>query len=167
MMNIRNSLAGLLLLAFLAVPAFAGTAFQTGHDWAAWLLWASAAGLLVGTVTVTLKFQVPPAATLTSGVTAPTALQAGKINSLNAVVRMDDTETTAVITHNWALSSNGLALLYPLISWYWTTAGTGLISFALTDGNTVTVTKTTGTGSGGTFNVNLMHPHTIIGPSTS
>jgi hypothetical protein len=166
MTNIRNSLAGLLLLAFLAVPAFAGTAFQTGHDWTAYLLWASAAGLLVGTVVTTYKFQVPPATALTSGVTAPTAAQAKLINSINVVVRLDDTETTAVLTHNWALAANALALLYPLISWYWTTAGTGQVSFALTDGNTVTITKTTGTGSGGTFNVNLLKPHTIIGPST-
>jgi hypothetical protein len=79
---------------------------------------------------------------------------------------MADTETTTTLTHNWKLSTNAQALLYPFIIWYWTTAGTALISFALTDSSTVTITKLSGTGSGGTFNVILMKPHTIIGPAS-
>lgn len=115
---------------------------------------------------VTYKYQLPDDAALTSSATPPTALKAGVIVSLSAIVFMADTETTAVLTHNWKLSANALALLYPFIVWYWTTAGTAQVSFALTDSSTVTITKSTGTGSGGTFNVVLLKPHTIIGPSS-
>lgn len=169
MTNIRNSLAGLLLLAFLAtIPAFAGTAaIHHGYSIAGWLVIGITALGVIGNVVTTYNFQPPPATTLTSSTTAPTAAQAALIVRIAAVVFMADTETTTTLTHNWKLSANALALLMPDIIWYWTTAGTATVEFALTDSSTITITKASGTGSGGTFNVVLYKPHTIIGQSSS
>lgn len=167
MMTIRNSLAGLLLLAFLAIPAFAGTAeFRSDHT-ADWIVYGLSAIGLLGTVTITYKFQLPGASSLTSSITAPTAVQAASLSSLAMTVFMSDTEVSGTITHNWKLSTNALALLCPWPLWYWTTFGTAGISWALTDSSTVTITKLSGTGSGGTFNVILQKPHTFLWPSSS
>lgn len=167
MKKVLNSLAGLLLLAFLSVPVFAGTAqFRTNHT-ADWIVYGLSAIGIVGTVTITYKFQLPASAALTSGITAPTAVQALAISAFGVIVFMSDTEISGTITHNWKLSTNAQALLCPWINWYWTTYGTAGISFALTDSSTVTITKLSGTGAGGTFNVLIQKPNSILYPSTS
>lgn len=116
---------------------------------------ASTVALALG-VTVTYAYPV-------AGGTAPTSKQAKRRNMLTATVIMADGETAAVVTHNWGLSNAELADLFPVVTWNYVTPGTSpaLLSFSRAT-NAVTINKGTGTGSGGTFEVNLERPHTII-----
>jgi hypothetical protein len=97
------------------------------------------------------------------GLVAPTATQSQTVNAVCAQVFMDDTDTTATITHNFGLTTAQLACLFPFIQWYvdtfknpstaiypvlnWTRAA-----------NTVTITKVSATSSGGTYNVIIRRP---------
>ena len=98
-------------------------------------------------------------ATPVSGTVAPTATQAVG-NSLTCQVGMADADTTATITHNWGLTAANNTALYPWINWYLSTAGTAIpiLSFALST-NTVTITKASAAGSGGTYNVVVQRPY--------
>ena len=99
-----------------------------------------------------------------AGASAPTAAKAARFNLLTATVNMADGDTTATITHNWRLSTAKLAKLFPLVTVYAAVAGTAaaILSVALTDSLTVTLTKVSAAGSGGTFVVILQRPHTIV-----
>lgn len=99
-----------------------------------------------------------------SGNTAPTAVQAFNSNMLTANVVMVDADTTAVLTHNWNLSTAQLANLWPTIQYYAGVAGTvvPILSFALTNSVSVTMTKVSASGSNGTYVVILMRPHSLI-----
>lgn len=107
--------------------------------------------------TVTYNFPV-------AGATAPTVAQAAGCNSLTCQVNMADADTTGTITHNWQLTTAQLANLWPLISVRGQDSGTGspVLSFALTNSVAVTVTKQTNAGSGGTYVVTLLRPHSMI-----
>ena len=98
------------------------------------------------------------------GTTAPTAIQASVVSSLTCQVSMGDTDTTGVIAHNWGLSAAQNTALQPWIVGPWLqTPGTAvpILSFALST-NTVTITKVSATGSGGTYVVTLQRPNTIV-----
>ena len=92
--------------------------------------------------------------------TFPTSAQAFDCNTqINRCV-FADTDTTLTLTHNWGLSVAQLAQFLPLISFYIQNPGVSypVVSFALTDSNTVTMAKTIATGSGGTFVVIMLRP---------
>jgi hypothetical protein len=119
---------------------------------------------VAGVVTVTYQsFQAQGnfGGAFTGGITAPTKAQAVQVQAVVALVAMADTDTTATITHNMNISTAGLAAQQPYISHYISTPGTALplLSFALTDANTVTVNKTSLTGSGGTYTVIIRRPY--------
>lgn len=98
------------------------------------------------------------------GTVAPTATQASLVNSLTCQISMGDADTTGVITHNWAFSAAQNTALQPWIAGPWLqTPGTltPILSFALST-NTVTFTKVSAVGSGGTYVVTLMRPNTIM-----
>jgi hypothetical protein len=119
---------------------------------------------VAGVVTVTYQsFQAQGnfGGAYTGGIVAPTKAQAVQVQAVVALVAMADTDTTATITHNMNISTAGLAAQQPYISHYISTPGTALplLSFALTDANTVTVNKTSLTGSGGTYTVIIRRPY--------
>lgn len=99
-----------------------------------------------------------------AGTTAPTVAQALSANAVTATVAMLDADTTATITHNWQLSVAQLANLFPLVSYYVSSKGTAMpiLQVALTNSVSVTLTKTTDAGGGGTYTFALLRPHSII-----
>lgn len=108
-------------------------------------------------VTITYKHPV-------SGTTAPTLAEALAANSLVAELVAADADTTAAIVHNWKLSTAELNKYFPLVGYYVSGAGTAnpIVSFALSDSSTVTMTKVSAAGSGGTYVVVLSRPHTLV-----
>lgn len=115
-----------------------------------------AGGCLLFGVTVTYAYPV-------SGITAPTASLMKHRSLLTVVVIMADGDATADVTHNWGLSVAELADLFPIITWEYVTPGAAatVLTFARLT-NKITITKAAGVGSGSTFAVTLMRPHTII-----
>ncbi len=99
-----------------------------------------------------------------AGTVPPTVAQAMSANAVVCTVAMLDADTTGTITHNWQLSTAQLANLFPLLSYYVSSKGTALpiIQFVLTNSVSVTITKTTDAGGGGTYTVTLLRPHSII-----
>jgi hypothetical protein len=96
--------------------------------------------------------------------TFPTSAQAVDYNTQVNRVVFGDADTTAVLTHNWMIPAAQLAAFFPLINYYIQNANSVLLTypiltFALTDSNTVTITKDAGTGTGGTFVVTLQRPY--------
>jgi len=105
------------------------------------------------------------------GTTPPTAAQmnqpGGVSTLITATINMLDADTTGTITHNFGHSSLGVSNQWPLIGWYFTTAGTAWpeLTFnpsASNPGNALTVGKVSGSGTGFTANIWLMRPHTLI-----
>lgn len=92
--------------------------------------------------------------------TFPTSQQAVSCNTQIARVVMGDTDTIAVLTHNWGLTAAQAAQFLPLIKWYVENIGATFppVSFTLTDTNTVSVNKVATTGSGCTLVVALERP---------
>jgi len=112
--------------------------------------------------TVTYAFPV-------AGTTPPTAAQAFNCNSLTANVTFLDADTTALITHNWGLTTAQLNNLWPWADFYPSALGTATVaiymSLALTNSVAVTLNKATtgaGTGVGATWVVILERPHSMI-----
>lgn len=99
-----------------------------------------------------------------AGSVAPTAAQAFNSNMLTATIVANDADTTAVVTHNWGLSTAQLNNLWPTLQWYTSVASTVLpiISWALTNSVSVTMTKVSASGSNGTYVVILMRPQSMI-----
>lgn len=157
-MNTKLKLIGAALLALAILPA----AVLLFHASLPHLLLALVA---IGGTTVTYgSFEAQGAygGGYTGGTTGPTLAQSAQVQAVVAQVAMSDTETTAVITHNLAISTAGLAALQPFIQYYLSTPGTivPLISFALTSANVVTINKTTiTTGTGGTYTVIIRRPY--------
>lgn len=100
-----------------------------------------------------------------TGTTPPTAAQMKKLSGLTAQVSMVDTSTTVTLTHNMGITLAQGTFLFPLIQWYVQTPGTALaapmLSFALTNSNTITITKVVAAGSGGTYVVIVNRPNTL------
>lgn len=117
----------------------------------------------LGTVTVTYAFLPNGTTVAVSSTTAPTAAQAALLNSITAVVIYPDGDTTATLTHNFALTAADVTLNRPWISYYVSnTAGTAIPVFSVANTNAVVMTKTSGTSSGSTFVVILQRPHSMI-----
>jgi hypothetical protein len=138
-----------VITASILIPHFAARAIAIGS-------------LLIFGSTVTYQYPV-------SGTIAPTATQSGPRGAqmVTAAINVVDTDVTAVITHNWGLSTTELAALLPLIyvfyGGYTTNTGTVLSNPSFTSGaNSVTFNKISATSSGGTIIVQLLRPSTII-----
>jgi hypothetical protein len=150
-----------LLIASPALDLFGDWKPKRG-PWRAllWDLLTSEAGVVV----VTYCHPILGAPTIT----APTAAQAAQIQELAAQVFFADTDTSAVITHNWGLPNSYPNWLWPQVFFNKSLGGASDSSFAtnftfgLTNTNSVTMTKIgIGTGQGGTYNVYLRRPHSM------
>jgi hypothetical protein len=147
-----------LLGAFLAA---AGALLITfGPPSHAALLALLGSGILFGT-TVTYAYPGTP-----GGTTPPTFPV--RQSMVNVQVSFGTTDTVAVITHNFNLTAAQLAAQQPLIMLYQATGGSGTVdaqlTFAATDGNTVTITKNaTGAGTERIINVTVLRPNSLIG----
>lgn len=110
----------------------------------------------LGAVVVTYTYPV-------AGTVPPTAVQ-GQVNACNATVAWLDADTVALITHNFGLAATDPAALFPFISISVNTAGTALpiAAVTFTNTNSITLTKSTAAGSGGTINVQLLRPQSMI-----
>lgn len=100
------------------------------------------------------------------GTVPPTANQAANINTLGVLASTADSDTSIAIVHNWGLSTADLAAGYPIIDARLDTAGTAapvLTNFYTgSAANTLTVTKASAAGSGGTIVFKLQRPSTLI-----
>lgn len=100
----------------------------------------------------------------TAGTVAPTVAVMKKNQMLTAQIGFADADTTAVVTHNWQNSLAEGTDLFPLIEVYFNTLGTAgypLLTWAITNSVSVTVTKGTGAGTGGTATVILRRPFSM------
>jgi hypothetical protein len=97
------------------------------------------------------------------GTVAPAA---GIVASMvTGTVNWLDADLTAIVTHNFALSTSELAQLFPLSSREIDPSNAGtivpVVSVTKTTNN-VTYTKVSAAGSGGTFQFFLQRPNTIV-----
>jgi hypothetical protein len=99
-----------------------------------------------------------------SGTVAPAIAQALGCNMLTCQIQTSDADTTATITHNWQLTTAQLNNLWPTIKAYISSAGTAspLLSWALTNSVSVTMTKVSSVGTGGTIVLILERPFSAI-----
>src|ERR1700676_3495601 len=97
-----------------------------------------------------------------AGTTAPTIAQALQCNMVVATINWSDSETTALLTHNWGLSAAQAANLWStVIIDYLSGSTTTLpqaITVLLTNTNVVTIGKSTIVGGQGTLVVTLLRP---------
>lgn len=163
----KRIVVSVALLALVICAAYLAHDFIAAHGRAALLAFhLGLSGLAFGAVTVTYQFPI-------AGTTAPTpalAAAAGFHNGYNTVrgtvIAAADADTTATLTHTFGLSTAALAAgqpevqLIPRHAAYYTSVWLA----TYTDGNTVTLTKGTGAGSG-TAGVQLgfilRRPHSI------
>lgn len=167
-MNYLTLLAGLALLMILV---WLRGLFSLGehrreffHAWRmGWVgifrqLWLTDFGVVVVTYTSPFSGQ--------GGIVAPTANQASALPAQTAQVFFADTDTQAVITHNWGLPASFPSYLFPEVFFVKSLGGgsdssfnTGF-TFGLTNTNSITMNKlSVGTGSGGTYNVYMRRPN--------
>jgi len=95
-----------------------------------------------------------------NGTVPPTIAQAALVNIQTVQISLLDGDTTGTITHNWACPTavnQGDGLITPMVSVNQTNAATaqGAVSVTLANSLTVTVTKLTAAGTGGTWTVVL------------
>jgi len=149
-------LAALLVFAFFSVALV--VSIQHGHGLAKTIAWGlTTLSFSFGVVVVTYKFPV-------SGLTAPTDRQVYGLGIVTAQVFMADTDLSAVITHNFGLTAAELADLFPIPIVNATAGATAFDGFTYSaTANTLTLTKPSAVGSGGTFNVAILRPHTNQG----
>ena len=98
-----------------------------------------------------------------TGTTAPVA--SGTFAAVTALVTFLDADTTATVTHNFALTAGENTQLFPLVSLIYdsTTSTTLAAPFAVLKGlNTITITKASAAGSGCTLQVQILKPNTMI-----
>lgn len=114
---------------------------------------------------ITVNYLWPVTATPT---TPPNAAQSAAVSTVIAgVTATADADTTAVITHNLGIPAADLAAGFPVITITGITAPSAISLWRAvnTDGNTVTLTKSTTVGSGGVgdqIRVSISRPHTIV-----
>lgn len=101
-----------------------------------------------------------------TGTTPPTAAQAALQTLMTIEVNALDADTQGVITHNWGLSAAETGFYRPVISTKYLARETAgdYLTWALpaSSPNALTFNKTSGGGTGGTFVVDLLRPHTLI-----
>jgi hypothetical protein len=118
-----------------------------------------------GVVTVTYCW---PGGATGNTTTAPAAAAASAVNTQTVKVAMADSDTSAVIVHNWGLPASFPSFLFPIITYYQDTIGVGpstdlpTLTFDLSNTNQVTITKLNAVGSGGTYRVFLSRPASLI-----
>ena len=100
-----------------------------------------------------------------AGTTAPTAAQMFGLSLLTAQVSFVDTSTSVVLTHNMAISLANGSNQFPIVIPVAQTPGTAIpaLAVALTSSNTITISKLSAAGSGGTFQISVLRPNTAIG----
>ena len=125
-------------------------------------------GSLLGVAGVVVTYCWP-----VQGIVGPTQAQASQVSIQTALVQLLDGDTQALFTHNWG-SSNGLlaasfpSFLFPIIICEQVLQGNAVatlqvsLTFSVANTNVVVINKATGTGSGGTFIVALLRPHSFI-----
>ena len=146
-------LAALLVLGFLSVALVFH--FQHPLSTAMWIF--SALSFAMGTATINYKYPV-------SASIAPTAQQVYGLGVVTAQVNFGDTDVSAVVTHNFGLSANELADLFPVVIVDPTASGTTFPQFTFTKAtNAVTIAKASTAGTGGLFDVIILRPHTNQG----
>ncbi len=98
------------------------------------------------------------------GTVPPTVAQAAAVAMVVAQVSMADTDTTTLVTHDFGMSLADGTFMFPLVIAYIQTAGTALpiLSVQLTNTLAITVTKNNAAGTGGTYLVTILRPHSII-----
>jgi hypothetical protein len=152
---------GFLATAFLVLVAVvSGLYFK--QDWKTLALVLNTLPFVVGVVTVTYNY--PPLGL--SSTVPPTALQMTKLSMVTATLNWGDTDVTATITHNMALTAAELTSLFPVPVVY-AIALNGSPSapppfVSALGANSITVTKSSVTSSGGTFGVVIFRPETSI-----
>lgn len=146
--NLIGFLAALLVLGFFSVALV--THQQHVVSAIAWAL--GAASFALGTVTV--NYTAPA-----TGSSAPTAAQVYGLGLVTAQVNMADTDASATIIHNFGLDANELAFLFPFVILNQDSGGTTNPEYAFSKGtNSVTITKASTSGTGGTFDVCIWRP---------
>jgi hypothetical protein len=159
---------GAVLIAILALALLPAAVFASPHHVLPAIV---ALGMgIAGTVTVTYSsFAVdqpsPQVGTAyTGGTTAPSAIQAGQVNRLNALVGFTDGDTSITLTHNWGLSAAAQAANEPdIIVTDYALGSSGTTPAGMTwarNTNTVVGSKGTAAGSGRTLCVTLRLPAT-------
>lgn len=101
-----------------------------------------------------------------TGTTPPTQAQMMLQNLLTVEINALDADTQGVLTHNWQLSAAETGFYRPVIATKYLVRETAgdFLTWALpaSNANSLTFNKTSGSGTGGTFVVDLLRPHTII-----
>lgn len=101
-----------------------------------------------------------------AGTVVPTILQALGVNMITAKLNWSDSETTALFTHNFQLSTAQLANLWPIIDINIDAASTTtvmpILGIALTNSSVVTISKPTTVGTQGTLILVLLRPFSEI-----
>ena len=147
--------AGLLLLALLAAsPALDSIArFMWGDRRRMAFTWRGFWADQEGVVAITYLYP-----TGNNSSTPPTAVQASQNIGQSGQVFFADTDTQAVIVHNWGLPASAPFFLFPFIWLAKALGGASDSSFAtnftfgFTNTNSITINKLSiGTGSGGTY----------------
>lgn len=106
-----------------------------------------------------------------SGTNPATAAQAKASVTQTVTVNFADADTTSAITHNYGYDTLALARGLPLVTLELlaqTASGTLAAVIGVTKAtNTITLTKNSvATGSGGTWQVDIALPHSILMPNT-
>jgi hypothetical protein len=160
--------AVLLAVLALALPALA-IQFKHGKSALSFMrprgrfLWDLVASELGVTVTYFSKFGN------VNTTTPPTAIEANFLPCQVAQVFFADTDTEAIVIHNWGglLGPSFATFLFPIVIMD-KVLGAAATSFAtnftfgLGNSNQVYIEKPIGTGTGGTYNVYLLLPHSLI-----
>lgn len=164
--NYSAALLVVVLMALLASPALDPiTKFMFGDRRRIRFTWASFWADQTGVVVVTYCW---PGGAAGNTLVAPTAAAASQHTTQTVKVAMADTDTAAIIVHNWGLPASYPTFLFPICTYQQDTIGVGpstdlpTLTFDLTNTNQVTITKLNAVGSGGTFRVYLAKPHTLI-----
>lgn len=100
-----------------------------------------------------------------AGTTAPTAAQVAALSLVVAQISMVDTSLSVTVKHNFGLTLAQGSNQFPLIVGpYVQTPGTAIpaLAVALTDSNTITLSKLSAAGSGGMYVVAILRPNTAI-----
>lgn len=163
---LKNSLGIFVALALVLVAAVAFYGVKV-HASPHEILFAIATLSILGGVPV-VTYDYPLASGTT---TAPTAAQSGPYTMLTATVFLDTSDTTTTVTHNWGIVQANQASLFPtIILTPQTLGGTGpavtatIPASSTTPANSITINKgNTGVGTGCTFTVTLLRPHTLLG----
>lgn len=166
-MNFKRIGAALTVLALAAMPALAFNLHASAGHSARIVDIAITLMVLGGAVTVTYKFPV-------SGATAPTAVQASQVPTVNGLVTWLESDTLGLFTHNMGIATAvgfpgiqpGLASFFPeVIITPVLNSGTVFpniqIDYTTSTGNVLAFFKGSIAGTGGTVLLTVRRPHSI------